>query len=109
MADIKYSQAAFNDLEDIGDYISMDLKNPTAAHNTVSRIIDTIEKLEASPYLGSQLSSRYENAGNYRYLVCGNYLVFYRYEEPVVFIDRILYGKRNHLSILFGEVSEDEE
>ena len=109
MADIKYSQAALHDLEDIGDYINMELKNPTAAHNTVTRILNAIDKLESSPYLGSQLSARYENAGNYRYLVCGNYLVFYRYEEPVVHIDRILYGKRNYLSILFGEVSEDEE
>ena len=40
---------------------------------------------------------------SYRYLICGNYMVFYRFRDRTVFIDRILYGGRDYLSILFGD------
>ena len=43
---------------------------------------------------------------NYRYLVCGNYIAFYRYEEDTVFIDRILNAGRNFVRILFGIVEK---
>ena len=108
MSEIRYSQAAIQDLEQIGDYIAMELKSPIAALNTVNSIQDAIDKLEYAPHIGSPLSARYENVGGYRYLVCKSYLVFYREQADVVHIDRILYGKRNYLSILFGEFTDDE-
>ena len=108
MADIKYSQVAKQDLEQIGDYVAMELKSPVAALNTVNRIQDSIDRLAYAPFIGSPLSARYENVGDYRYLVCKNYLVFYRMQADVVHIDRILYGKRDYLKILFGDSTEEE-
>ena len=107
MAKLRYSQEAIQDLEQIGDYIAMELQNPIAALNTVNRIQDRINRLADSPSVGAPLSARYETVGNYRYLVCGSYLAFYREEGEMVFIDRILYGKRDYLKILFGELSEE--
>ncbi|MDH7526011.1 MAG: hypothetical protein QHH10_11925 [Peptococcaceae bacterium] len=46
---------------------------------------------------------------DYRFLVCDNYLIFYRYEDGIVFVSRILYGRRNYTRILFGDLLEDEE
>ena len=106
MAKIQYSQAAKQDLEDIGDYIAMELKSPKAALNTINHIQDAIDKLEYTPHIGSSLSARYENVGDYRYIVCGNYLAFYRVQANDVYIDRILYGKRDYLSILFGSLPD---
>ena len=108
VAKVQYSQEAKQDLEEIGDYIAMELKSPIAALNTVNRIQDAIDKLENAPHIGSPLSARYENVGDYRYLVCKNYLVFYREQGNNVYIDRILYGKRDYLKILFGELSDEE-
>ena len=102
MFKIRYSRVAKKDLEDIGDYIAMELKSPKAALNTITHIQDVIDKLEYAPHIGPSLSARYENVGDYRYLVCGNYLAFYRIQSNEVYIDRILYGKRDYLGILFG-------
>ena len=87
----------------------MELKSPTAALNTVSRIQDAIDKLEHAPHIGSPLSARYENVGDYRYLVCGSYLVFYREQNDTVYIDRILYGKSDYLSTLFGGLADEQD
>ena len=44
----------------------------------------------------------------YRYLVCGSYMVFYHIHIEEVMVDRILYGRRDYLSILFGEEFTEE-
>lgn len=108
MADIRYSRLALRDYEQIGDYIAAELENPIAALHTVNQIQDTISKLADYPHSGAPLSARYEDVGNYRYLVCGSYMAFYRVEDNTVFVDRILYGRRDYISILFGKVSEDD-
>lgn len=38
---------------------------------------------------------------DYRFLVSGNYLIFYRAYGAEVYIDRVLYGRRDYLRILF--------
>ena len=108
MAKIEYSKAAIRDLENIGDYIAMELNSPIVALNTVSHILDAADKLSEFPRIGSPLSARYENVGDYRYLVCKSYLVFYREQANVVYIDRILYGRRDYLKILFSDMPDNE-
>jgi len=108
VAKISYSRAAIRDLEEIGNYIVEQLKNPQAAFITINKIQDAIDKLADFPLIGSPLSSVYEMDTDYRFLVCGNYLAFYRPQESEVLIDRILYGRRNYLVILFEELSQGE-
>ena len=108
MANVQYSGAAIGDLEQIGDYIAEDLQNPQAALNTVSKIQDAIDKLAEFPLIGVPLSSVAGIDTDYRFLVCGNYLAFYRPLESDVLIDRILYGRRDYLAILFGDLPRDE-
>jgi addiction module RelE/StbE family toxin len=113
MAKIRYSKAALLDLEQIGDYISEKLRSSAAALNTVDKIQDAIGKLAGFPQMGAPLSARYADVGDYRYLICGNYLAFYREQTDDVRIDRILYGKRDYLKILFdnlpGNFEDDTE
>ena len=108
MSKIQYSKAAIQDLENICDYIAEELKNPVAALNTANKIQDAIDRLADFPHIGSPLSSLIEISTDYRFLVCGNYLVFYRPKEDEIYIDRIIYGRRDYLSILFGERSQEE-
>ena len=103
MIKVKYSGAAIRDLDQIGDYIAKKLNNPQAALNTVNGIQDKIDKLTEFPFMGIPLSSIYDTDIDYRFLVCGNYLAFYRSQKKIVFIDRVLYGKRDYIQILFGE------
>jgi addiction module RelE/StbE family toxin len=107
VAEIVYSPAAKTDLEGIGDYTANNLKSPIAALNTVRRIQDSIDKLADFPLMGASLSFIVNVDTDYRYLVCGNYLAFYRTDEVVVNIDRILYGKRDYISILGLNLSQN--
>ena len=105
MAKIDYSPDAFIDLEHIGDYIEQELMSPIAAHNTISKIQDSIDNLSVFPLMGTHLSSIADIDSDYRVLVCGNYLAFYRYVEPYVYIDRIIFGKRDYIAVLFPGLS----
>lgn len=108
MTKIRYSKAALQDLQQIGDYIADTLKNPMSALDTVSKIQDIIDQLALFPYSGAQLSSIADMETEYRFLVCGNYLAFYHLHSDSVYIDRVLYGRRDYLKILFGDLSENE-
>jgi plasmid stabilization system protein ParE len=102
VADVRYSISAIRDLDQIGDYIAEDLKSPLAALSTVNKIQGTISDLADFPLLGAPLSSIVDVDTDYRFLVCGNYLVFYHTQADDVLIDRVLYDRRDYLSILFN-------
>ena len=85
-----------------------ELENPAAAFNTVSKIMKTIRGLESFPDSGSLLSPILEMPTVYRFLVSGSYLVFYRHEGDSVYIVRVLYGRRDYMKILFGEIQTDQ-
>ena len=107
MARIEYSPIALLDIEQIGDYIEQEHMSPVAAYNTVNKIQDSIDNLLVFPLMGVAMSSIVNINTDYRLLICGNYLAFYRTDEDVVYIDRVLYGKRDYLTILFPELPRD--
>lgn len=102
------SPEAQSDLQEIKEYITTELENPIAALNTVSEIIKAIRSLVNFPNSGAPLPSIMDVRTDYRFLVSGDYLAFYRYESDNVYVVRILYGRRDYMKILFGEISEDE-
>ena len=77
--------------------------NEQAATKTVSKILKDIRILSKFPESGQSLSSIVNFDTNYRYLVCANYVAFYRSEENEVRIVWILYDHRYFMQILFGE------
>lgn len=97
---------ARTDLEEIREYISTELENPSAAGNTIARITKELRILQSFAQAGALLSSITNIQSEYRYLTIGNYMVFYRVLGEDVYIDRILYGKRNYLRTLLGDNSE---
>ena len=96
-----------NDLAAIKEYIGVELANPDAAKNTMVKITKRIRDLKRFAEIGSPLSSIIDIDTDYRFLVCGNYLVFYRAVVNDVYIDRVLYGRRDYLAILFGRALPD--
>lgn len=95
------------DLADIRQYIVEELQSPGAAANTVNRILRRVRALERFDNAGAPLSAIVGFDISYRYLVCGNYLAFYRVNDNEVFVDRILYGRRDYMRILFGKPEEE--
>lgn len=108
MYKLKISSEAKDDLVEIKSYISQDLCNQQAAENLVSKIINKISGLSDHPGIGAPLSSVVDINTDYRFLVCANYLIFYRCEDEIVFVSRILYGRRDYTRILFADLSVDE-
>ncbi|MDR1156976.1 MAG: type II toxin-antitoxin system RelE/ParE family toxin [Oscillospiraceae bacterium] len=109
MGKIHYSREARADLANIKEYISGELANPGAALRTVAHITKRIRETERFPEIGALLSSIVDIDTNYRFLVCKSYLAFYRIEGQDVYIVRVLYGSRDYLAILFGELPQDGE
>lgn len=103
MYKIRINPLARKDLLDIKDYITNELDSPTAAVNVVLKIIESYEKLKEFPMLGIELSSKIDVVTDYRYLITGNYIVFYKIDDNYVSIYRILYTRRDYIKILFEE------
>lgn len=104
MNKLHISPDAKSDLTAIKAYITEELASPQSAKNVVSKIVKNIRDLAQFAEIGASLSSILSIETDYRYLVSGNYLVFYRYEKhQEVYIDRVLYGRCDYVKILFGD------
>ena len=100
---IRVTPIALNDLMEIKRYIEKDLSNPIAAKNVIKGIIEDYSRLESSPHMGTSLSTKVAFDTDYRFIVSGNYLIFYKVDEEYVSIYRILYGRRDYLKIIFDD------
>jgi len=108
MYNLHYSIESKNDLTQIKEHISVEFDNPTAATRLVSYITKRIRGLKKFPEMGALLSSIVDIDSDYRFLVCKNYLVFYRIDRNNIYIIRVLYGGRDYISILFSDLQQDE-
>ena len=74
---IRVTPAGLQDLKDIREYISDDLKNPSAAERTIRRIISDYLRLTSTPFIGQKLSAKLNTDTPFYFLVSGNYLIFF--------------------------------
>ena len=95
-----YSPLARQDLDGIYDYIALELRNPSSAAEIVNSILDAAESLAGFPFVGSIVEGLPFSTDEYRFLPVRNYIVFYRVTENRIFIDRILYKRRDYLPLL---------
>ena len=105
---IHYSPESRRDLDDIWDYIVSELQNSSAAERVINRIIDAVDPLKNFAEMGTPLSSIADIGTDYRFLVSGNYMVFYRVQDNDVYIDRVLYGRSDYISVLFKDLLREE-
>lgn len=98
MNNLHLSEEAQNDLAEIKAYIAEKLDNPSAALATVSRITKSLRILRTYAEVES----------DYRFIVSGNYISFYRAYGNEVYVDRILYARRDYMRILFRDIPTDE-
>ena len=107
MTKVKLSAAAKIDLQETRRYISSVLSNPSASKQTMKRITSHLHTLEQFPEAGTPILIPGSPVA-YRYLVCGSYMAFYHVYNEEVMVDRILYGRRDYLSILFSKELAEE-
>ena len=108
MPRLKYAPKALEDLQEIKRYVT-DQFGEERAEACVRDILSTIKQLEMFPDEGLDLGNIIEYPTDYRYLVVKPNYVFYRMENEIVKIVRILNEKQDFMQILFGISSISEE
>ena len=81
--------------------------NPGASKGMLKSITAQLRTLEQFPETGTLILPR-ESPVVYRCLVCGSYMAFYHIQGDIAVVDRILYGRRDYLAILFGDQLYEE-
>lgn len=79
------------------------------SHEAIADIaeIKKYKLLKTSPYIGTSLNAVSAIESDYRYLVCGRYIIFYRILEDFAEVSRVIDGRRDYMRVLFG-VNADE-
>ena len=105
--DISYSPEAIRDMDGIFDEVLMVSCDLDITHRYLEDLQDKIEEMEGHPKTGTPLY--YEELFTGYYSVrFKEYLAFYRLEETVMYVDRVLQRKRDYLSLLFGRDKDGE-
>lgn len=108
MPKLKYAPKALEDLQEIKRYAT-DQFGEERAKVCLRDILSTIKQLEMFHDEGLDLGNTIEYPTDYRYLAVKPDYVFYRMENEIVKIVRVLNEKQDFMQILFGVSSVSEE
>ncbi len=95
---VKIYPSAEQDLAEIVDYLNT--LSADAALKYYDMLVNEIASLSSLPERCPHPRDLALAAKDYRYLIVKDYLVFYMVVKDTVQIHRILYGRRDYLSIL---------
>ena len=97
-----FTAHAEKDFEYIMDYISVELRNPTAAQNLGRKLFEAIDNVCAFPQSGTPVVNSGIADSSVRRLVIDNYLLYYKplKADNLLYILRIVYGQRKQNDIL---------
>lgn len=97
-----YLPVARRDMVEIVEYVSHRLGNPIAANELAEKLIAGAESIPVFPYANPVKTTLRPLAHEYRYIIIGNYQMFYRVDEITreVLIARVIYAGRNSEKLL---------
>lgn len=96
---VKYSKSAIRDLDRVWSEVFEASKNQKITTKYLNDFMNKIEAKADYPKSGSPLY--YENGfTGYYYVVFKAYLAFYRIENNLMLVDRVLLGKSDYIRIL---------
>jgi toxin ParE1/3/4 len=98
--EVRVSQSAERDLNEILQYITDSLFEPAAAGRFLKSIEECYNQLRSNPFVYALSSDNRLQSEGYRKVVIGKYLLMFTVEEKVVFIHRIFYGARDYIKFL---------
>ncbi len=99
MAEIIWSDAALEQLEEIANYIALD--KPDAASSLVKKVFSTVERLEQFPDSGHNPPEIPNSI--YRELHVKPCRIFYRHEDNLVLIVHVMREERQLRRLLLGD------
>ena len=100
--DYRLTEKADADLDDVVQYIAVELANPKAASDFVDKLQSAIEEARSFPESGSLVINEYLPDTEVRKKLVENYILYYLpdSEKKTIFVLRIVYGRRNMDEIL---------
>ena len=98
----RFTEKAEQDFDQNLRYISVDLANPIAAQNLGRKMFEKIDVVRAFPDSGAPIDNEFLSDKAIKKLLVDNYIIYYKahYDEKIISIVRIVYGKRNLDEIL---------
>ena len=84
------------DMEQIFDYIAVELCNPTAAIGQINDFEKAFENVCTFPESCPYINNEYVKDKSLRKLIINNYIAFYRIKDNEIQVVRVLYGMRNY-------------
>ena len=84
------------DMEQIFDYIAVELCNPTAAIGQINDFEKAFENVCTFPESCPYINNEYVKDKSLRKLIVNNYIAFYRIKDNEIQVVRVLYGMRNY-------------
>ena len=99
MATIRLTKRAINDIKKIYDYILEDSQQN--ADSVKADILQSINHLGLFPLMGVSLAGKINTKTDYRYVMSGKFLIFYKTKENVVSIYRVLSSEMDYIKVLF--------
>ena len=100
--DVLVTNEALADMDQIFDYIAIELLSPENAAGQYDRIADAIMSLDTFPERNRVMESSREKANELRMMPVDNYCVFYCIRDKRVFVTDVLYGACDYESKLRG-------
>ena len=88
------------DMEQIFNYIAVELCNPTAAIGQINDFEKAFDNICSFPESCPFINNEYVKDKSLRKLVVNNYIAFYRIRDKEIQVVRVLYGMRNYETLL---------
>lgn len=99
---IQFTEAAYEDMDNIYTYISRSLFAPVAAFDLMESIEKNILRLADHPLSGHPSEDSFLKKKRYRKLIVDNFIVFHIVDQETkqVIIMRVLYGPMDYVKLL---------
>ena len=95
MLDLEWRPRAHLDRESIAIYLAVECGSPQAALATIQVIDSAIERVRTFPDSGGRFREDTLDRREYRTVLAGKYIIFYRYDETTLAVCRIIHQRRD--------------
>ena len=97
---LHFSPQSQLDLDEIYDYFADELGNPEKGASVVSDILAAARKIPGRATRFPPVGPLPFTTDEYRFSQVGSHVIFFRAEDEVVFVDRVLSNRRDYTSLL---------
>lgn len=98
---VVFSPQSLLDIKEINNYISKNLSNPDSAKKITRRLFDDCDNLKINHSAGIKVSKYTKYPNDFKFVLSGNYSIFYYISQQNINIVRVLYSKCDFISRLF--------